>query len=194
MVFLGGPLWAFDRLGWPPLAFWPSLGFPWRLFLASVFRCLFQSIFDWFSIPTCLQKPTKINQKSMPRGTPSWTPFFDRFLIDFWSIFRPPEPQKSLKFYWFYKYFCKIGLSKLTSIFDPILVPTCLHFPSQNPPKSFQKPSPGAINFLIDFWMDFLSILAPTWDPTWGQVGAMLATFPAQDASKTLPRRVRVQE
>ena len=24
---------------------------------------------------------------------------------------------------------------------------------------------------MIDFWMDFLSILAPTWDPTWGNVG-----------------------
>ena len=88
--------------------------------------------------------------------------------------------------------FLKNRLSKLTSIFDPILVPTCLHFPSQNPPKSFQKPSPGAINFLIDFWMDFLSILAPTWDPTWGQVGAMLATFPAQDASMTPPRRSKM--
>ena len=29
-------------------------------------------------------------------------------------------------------FFCKLGLSKLTSIFDAILVPTCLHFASQN--------------------------------------------------------------
>ena len=144
------------------------------------------------NLPTWLPKSTKIDEKSMPRYHPMLTSFFDRFLIDFWSIFRPPEPQKSLKFHLFYRYFCKIGLSKLTSIFDPILVPTWLHFPSQNPPKSFQKPIPGGINFLIDFWMDFLSILAPTWDPTWGQVGAMLATFPAQDASKTPPRRSKM--
>ena len=32
-------------------------------------------------------------------------------------------------------------------------------------------------------------ILPPFWEPTWGQVGAMLATFPAQDASMTPPRR-----
>ena len=68
---------------------------------------------------------------------------FDRFLVDFWSIFdrflinfSTPEPQKSLKLYWFYKYFCKIGLSKLTSVFDPILVPTWLHSGTKNPPKS----------------------------------------------------------
>ena len=31
-------------------------------------------------------------------------------------------------------------------------------------------------------------ILPPFWAPTWGQVGAMLATFPAQGASMTPPR------
>ena len=35
-------------------------------------------------------------------------------------------------------------------------------------------------------------ILPPFWAPTWGQVGAMLATFPAQDASKTPPRRSKM--
>ena len=28
----------------------------------------------------------------MPRCIPSWTPFLDRFLIDFWSQLGPPEP------------------------------------------------------------------------------------------------------
>ena len=64
------------------------------------------------------------------------TSIFYRFLIDFCSQLGPPEPQKSLKFYLFYSIFCKIGLPKLTSIFDPILVPTWLHFGSQNSPKS----------------------------------------------------------
>ena len=54
---------------------------------------------------------------------------------------------------------------------DPILVPTWLHFPSQNPTKSFQKSIPRCINFFNDFWMDFLFILAPTWDSTWNHVG-----------------------
>ena len=75
--------------------------------------------------PKTYQNWSKIDQKSMPRGTPSWTPFFDRFLIDFWSIFRPPEPQKSLKFYWFYKYFCKIGLSKLAWSDLGAIMPSC---------------------------------------------------------------------
>ena len=35
-------------------------------------------------------------------------------------------------------------------------------------------------------------ILPPFWAPTWGQVGAMLATFPAQDASMTPPRRSKM--
>ena len=96
-----------------------------RLFFGICFSMPF--LIDFWLIlhpnlpPKTYQNWSKIDQKSMPRGTPSWTLFFDRFLIDFWSIFRPPEPQKSLKFYWFYKYFCKIGLSKLTSIFDLIL-------------------------------------------------------------------------
>ena len=72
-------------------------------------------------------------------------------------------------------YFCKIGLSKLTSIFDPILVPTWLHFPSQNPPKSYQKSILKGIDFLIDCCIDFFSILAPSWDPSWGHVGHIFA-------------------
>ena len=99
----------------------PPRRFVLAFFLPSVFRYLFLSIFDWFCIPTCLQKPTKIDQKSIKNRCQEALHLGLYFLIDFWSIFRPPEPQKSLKFYWFYKYFCKIGLSKLTSIFDLIL-------------------------------------------------------------------------
>ena len=39
--------------------------------------------------------------------------------------------------------------------FCSILGPTCLHFPSQNPPKSLQKPILKGIDFLIDFDIDF---------------------------------------
>ena len=52
-----------------------------------------------------------------------------------------------------------------------MLVPTWLHFGSQNPPKSSQKSIPRGINFLIDFYIDFLSIFARFWKPTWGHVG-----------------------
>ena len=88
----------------------------------------------------------------MLRSLPLLPPFFDRFLLPT----SPPKPQKSLKLDGFYKVFCKMGLSKLTSIFDAILVPTCFHFASQNPSKPLQKPTPRGIKKLIDFCFDFL--------------------------------------
>ena len=62
-----------------------------------------------------------------------------------------------------------------TWIFGSILVPTWLHFGSPNPPKSSQKSIPRGINFLIDFYIDFLSIFARFWRPTWGHVGRIFA-------------------
>ena len=109
-------------------------------FFSSLFRCLLGSIFARFSTPTCLPKSTKIIQKSMPRCIPSWVASFDRFLIDCCSQLPPPEPQKSLKLYGFYNVFKKVGLSSLTSLLHPILVPTCFHFGSQNPLKSEKIP------------------------------------------------------
>ena len=50
-------------------------------------------------------------------------------------------------------------------------MPTWLHFAYQNPPKSFQNSIPRCIKFLIDFCIDIFSILAPSWDPSWGHVG-----------------------
>ena len=108
----------------------------------------------------------------MPRGNPSWASMFHRFLVGFCSQLRPPKPQKSWKFQWFYKYFCKIGLSKLTSIFDPILTPIWLHFGTKNPPKSIPKSIPRGIKKMIDFCIDFYEFLIDFG----GQLGAMLAT------------------
>ena len=68
------------------------------------------------------------------------------------------------------------------SMFDPILVPTWLHFGTQNPPKSTQKSIPRGIQKMIDFWIDFLPKLAPCWDPSWDPRAA-------QDGPKTPPRR-----
>ena len=62
-----------------------------------------------------------------------------------------------------------------TWIWGSILVPTWLHFGSQNPPKSSQKSIPRGINFLIDFLIDFLLIWARFWRPTWGHVGHIFA-------------------
>ena len=65
------------------------------LCFASFFPCDFLSIFDRFCLPTWHPKSNKIVQKSMPRCIPSWTPFFDRFLIGFCSQLGPPDPEKS---------------------------------------------------------------------------------------------------
>ena len=55
--------------------------------------------------------------------------------------------------------------------FGSILVPTWLHFGSQNLQKSSQKSIPGGINFLIDlyidFFIDFCSILEANLRPCW---------------------------
>ena len=68
------------------------------------------------------------------------------------------------------------------SMFDPIWVPTWLHFGSQNLPKSNQKSIPRGIQKMINFRIDFLAKLAPCWDPSWGPRAA-------QDGPKTPPRR-----
>ena len=65
----------------------------------------------------------------------------------------------------------KNRLSKLTSIFDPILDSTLLHFGIPNPPKSFQISIPRCIEFSIDFCIVFSSILLRFWKPTWSHVG-----------------------
>ena len=52
-------------------------------------------------------------------------------------------------------------------------MPTCLHFPSQNPPKSLQKPILKGINF----WSILASIFSRFLLDLGGQLGAMLATF-----------------
>ena len=70
-------------------------------------------------------------------------------------------------------------------MFDPILVPTWLHFGTQNPPKSMQKSIPRGIQKMIDFWIDFLPKLAPFWDPSWDP----RAQDGPKTPPKTLPRR-----
>ena len=122
----------------------------------------------------------------MPRCIPSWIPFLDRFLVDVCSQLPPIGYQKP----WFSpKNNMKTRLAKLTSMFDPILVPTWLHFGTQNPPKSTQKSIPRGIQKMIDFWIDFLPKLAPFWDPSWdpraAQDGPKTSPKTSQDATKT---------
>ena len=66
-------------------------------------------------------------------------------------------------------------ITDVFTIFDPILVPTWLHFGTQNPPKSIQKSIPRCIKKMMHFCIDFLIIVAPTGDPSWGHVGHFFA-------------------
>ena len=68
-------------------------------------------------------------------------------------------------------FFCKMGLTKLRSIFGAFFVPTWLHSASQDPPKTLQKPTPRCIKILIDFYIVFFTFWAPFWEPSWGHVG-----------------------
>ena len=105
--------------------------------------------------PTWLPKSTQIQTKWSLDGVPILTSFLHRFLFDFYSELGPPKLQKSLKIHLLYNRFLFFTLFKIRSIFNPILVPTWLHFPSQNPSKSLQKPILKGIDFLIDFDIDF---------------------------------------
>ena len=62
-----------------------------------------------------------------------------RFLIEFSSQLRPLGTTTILIFHWFFNICLENRYSKLTSIFDPIRVPTWLHVGSQNRSKSDQK-------------------------------------------------------
>ena len=72
-------------------------GFLLRRFLAISLLFFFASFFDaflgrsWLRFPSQLasQKSIKIQEKSMPRCHPSWTPFFYRFLVGFGSQLGP---------------------------------------------------------------------------------------------------------
>ena len=110
----------------------------------------------------------------MPTCLPKLNSFFHRFLFDFYSELGPPKPQKSLKFRLFYNSFLFFTLFKIRSILNPILVPTWLHFPSQNPPKSTKilpKTDPKMHQifdrFLHRFFFHFGSILGPKLGPCW---------------------------
>ena len=71
--------------------------------------------------------------------------------------------------------FFKKSLFEVGIDFCSILVQTCLHFASKNPPKSFQKSIRRCIDFPIDFYIDFFSILLRIWMPTWNHVGHFFA-------------------
>ena len=125
----------------------------------------------------------------MPRYLPKMTSFFDRFLIDFWSQLRPPEPSKSLFFLRKNTVFSKHRLSKLGSIFDAILVPTWLQFAFPNFLQSFKNLTPRDLKILIDFGFDFFVILGPFRVPGWRYVGYFFQAKTSPDEPTTATGR-----
>ena len=126
----------------------------------------------------------------MPRCLPILTPFFDRFLIGFYFQLGPLEPEKSSPR-------CSESTIFKKSPFEVdidfwwILVPTCLHFPSQNPPKSTKKSIPRWIKFWIDFSTDFSSMLARFWRPTWSHVGHIFHPRAVQNGPQHPPKATK---
>ena len=94
-------------------------------------------------------------------------------------------------FSWWKKGFLIFGTYKMRSIWDAILVPTWLHFPSQNPSKSIKKSIPRCIKFWIDFSTDFSSMLARFWRPTWSHVGHIFHPRAVQNGPQHPPKATK---
>ena len=140
------------------------------IFFSSLFRCLLRSIFLRFSIPTCLPKSTKIDQKSMPRCLPMLNSFFDRFLIDFCFQLGPPEPKKSSPHCRESTIFQKIAfrnwhrfLIDLGANLPPFSLPKFTNIPSKIDFKRHRFFN----RFLHRSFLDFGSILEANFGPCW---------------------------
>ena len=125
----------------------------------------------------------------MPRCIPSWIPLLDRSLIGFCSRLGPPDPEKSSPAVARAR-FLKNRPSKLISIFDSILVPTCLHFGSQNSSKSVQKLIPRGIKTLSNFGSIFWS----SWLHFGSQVGAQVANKTSRETSADRALRKMIRD
>ena len=139
-----------------------------------------------FWVPTCIPKLIKIHQKRMPRSHPSWASIFGRSLIDFWCQLRPLDPQESSPRCSESTIYQKIVFRNLYQFF--------FDFGANMPSFSFQKSINNASKlrlgrhhffdwFLHRFFIDFPSIWVANLELCW-------ALRHAQDASKTLPRRL----
>ena len=128
------------------------------------------SILGWLCLPTGHQQSTNIFQKSMPRCIPSWTPFVDCFLVGVCFQLWPIGSQKTrfslTKNNVFWKMVCRSN--------HRFLIPFCCQHGSIlaarssiiHPEIDFKRHQT-----MIDFWIDFLAILASFWEPSWDHVG-----------------------
>ena len=98
-----------------------------------------------------LPKSIKIEFGRLSFSTSFFSSIFDRF----WPQISTPESRKFLKFYWKNSSFLLCAFLKIRSIFNTILVPTWLHFGSQNRSKSIKTLVSKGIKKMIDFCIDF---------------------------------------
>ena len=106
----------------------------------------------------------------MPRCIPSWTPFFNRFLVDFYSQLRPPESQKSSPRCSESTIFQKIAFRnwhRFLIDFGANLAPFCLPKSSKILPKIDPKMHQIFDRFLHRFFVHFSSNLGPKLGPCW---------------------------
>ena len=176
-----------------------------RLWFCIIFSMQFffdlGSIFPPNLAPEPHQNGRKIGSKMPSQADLVLGSIFDRFWFPTWShlhsklrkidVFPIPENQKYITivvpnaFSHFStkprnsRFFCSSW-----SHFGLVLVPTCLHFGSQNPPKSIQKSLLEGIDFSIVFCIDFSTIFGRLRLHLGGQVGPMLATFSARAGLK----------
>ena len=146
----------------PSMIAGPLLAVQGSIFWASCWLSFFHYFFDAFLGRSWLRFPSQLasqnRSKSKKNRCQDAIHLGLRFLIDFWSIFTPNFDPQNLKnrapaaarARFFKKSHFAIGID-----FWSILVPTWLHFASQNPSKSFQKSIPRCIKFLFDFCIDF---------------------------------------
>ena len=118
----------------------------------------------------------------MPRGTPSWTSNFDRFLIVFCSQLGPRGCQKSVFFQKKKHVFSKNRLSKITSISASILVPKSFPKSTKIPSKIDFQSHRIFDRFSHQFLRRFGSNLGPSWAPSWSHLGSENRPRAAQDA------------
>ena len=117
--------------------------------------------------PKSMKNQYKLNFRAFPFPHR----FLNRFLMEFCSQLRPAGSPKSTFFIKKYMVKKKKRLSKITSISASILVPTCLHVGLQNGRFSEIIAFQEAFKILSFFASTFLSILGPSWPPTWGHLG-----------------------
>ena len=81
------------------------------------------------------------------------------------------------------------SLFEVLSMLNFNLMPTWLHFASQNRPKIHQNVDPKRLPIMHPFSLRFWTQKPPPWDPTWNHLGPQFRIKTAQEASQIPPKR-----